>query len=828
MKKHFYQCLIISLALCFLAPQAISQTKEFSVGAILPLTGGWKTTGIGANAALELAQEHIATFLTQHDYKMNVVIKDSQSSPAQALEELKNLHAQGIRVVVGPMTSDEAEAIVDYANENDILLISPSSSSMSLSLEDNLYRLAPNDEIQSLMLTFFMYNYDIDNVIPIYIDDNYGKSLYELTKLLNSFLGIYDHPEPFTYTSETTDFSDIIQKAEEAIAINDYAYPNTCVFFIGNEDHLANLIKQIPEFSSLRYLKWVANEAVIGSQSLLQDETVADFAFRTALTGNSLDTRNIFKDLYLESIYQQIADNLGAQPSYYSLLAYDALWLASRLYDTGINEVDFETLRMSLIHNATHFYGLLGQARFDENGDKDNFTYAFMRADKWNDANLWDTYSYTTYDNGDIDMSSRDYAHDGYRPYGYNPLLFIPEEKTTVKIGALIPLTGSISFIGSSAEKSLQASLKNINHLFNEKGYNLEFELVIKDTQADPDVALQEVKNLQSEGVEIIIGPFASSCISIMEDFVAENNLILISPSSTTTSLAKEDHILRLSPNDFSHSEAIFAYLEKKNIDTLIVLHRDDTYGQDFSSLIAQSFNGDLLAIEPYPIDSNDFSSQLQAMEQSLNLGKLEDTAILTFGFGELADCIGQIPADSLLRKVRWLGTEGFVNNQTVINDPQLAEIASNIQLTCSNIPAGNMIFSVQSQILLHDMAALNGETIPELTSAHTNSYDALWIAACLYQSVGIENPIADEWQYFEYRFFENLRGNIKGASGQLAFDENEDASNYFYDFRSVLKDENDEYEWKKTALYYENDEFGSSLLILNNYSTSVQNWSLY
>jgi len=426
-------------------------------------------------------------------------------------------------------------------------------------------------------------------------------------------------------------------------------------------------------------------------------------------------------------------------------------------------------------------------------------------------------------------MSKRDYSHDGYRPYGNNPLLFVPEEKTTVKIGALLPLTGSISFLGSMAQSSLQASLKTINHIYENKGYNLEFELLVKDTQADPEVALQEVKTLHEEGVQIIIGPFASSCISIMEDYVAENNLILISPMSTTTSLAKDDHIIRLSPNDFAHAEAIFAYLEKANIDTLIVLHRDDTYGQDFSSLIAKSYNGDLLAIEAYPIDVTDFSSHLQIMEESLNLGKLEDTAILAFGFNELADCIGQIPEDSPLRQVRWLGTEGFVNNQEVINDPQLAKTASDIQLTCSNIPGGNFVFfSVQSQILQYELAALLGEAPAELSASHANSYDALWIAANLYQSVGIDDPLTDEWKYFEYRFFENHDAHIKGTRGQLAFDENEDATNFFYDFNSVVLDENDQYIWKKTGIYFDIEEFGSQLIMLKTDHTNVQNWSLY
>ena len=69
----------------------------------------------------------------------------------------------------------------------------------------------------------------------------------------------------------------------------------------------------------------------------------------------------------------------------------------------------------------------------------------------------------------------------------------------TIKIGLLIPLTGKDSEIGQSIIKSTRIAINKIN--------NLSIEIVPKDTESSPEIALRAAKELASLGIKIVIGP---------------------------------------------------------------------------------------------------------------------------------------------------------------------------------------------------------------------------------------------------------------------------------------------------------------------------------
>lgn len=66
--------------------------------------------------------------------KVKLIIEDTKTDPEVALEKLRNLSEMGIRVVIGPDSSAEVEAVKAYADENGILVISQSSTAISLAI----------------------------------------------------------------------------------------------------------------------------------------------------------------------------------------------------------------------------------------------------------------------------------------------------------------------------------------------------------------------------------------------------------------------------------------------------------------------------------------------------------------------------------------------------------------------------------------------------------------------------------------------------------------------------------------------------------------------
>ena len=90
------------------------------------------------------------------------------------------------------------------------------------------------------------------------------------------------------------------------------------------------------------------------------------------------------------------------------------------------------------------------------------------------------------------------------------------EEK--IRIGLLVPLSGEHSEIGNSILKSVRLAINKID--------NQLLEIIPKDSQANPEITLQNAKKLKDEGVKIIIGPVFNKNLIYLEEL---NEIIFLS-----------------------------------------------------------------------------------------------------------------------------------------------------------------------------------------------------------------------------------------------------------------------------------------------------------
>ncbi len=166
--------------------------KEFVVGAIIPITGSYSSIGKPVKVALEKAEHDVNKYFEKMNSssRFNLVIANSKSSPEESLEGVKQLHSLGAKIIVGPATSTAVLAAKEYADTNDIILISYSSTSPLLSIAgDNLLRLVPDDINQGKVIAERMIDDGIKVVVPMWRGDIYGNELYKSTKYHYEKLG---------------------------------------------------------------------------------------------------------------------------------------------------------------------------------------------------------------------------------------------------------------------------------------------------------------------------------------------------------------------------------------------------------------------------------------------------------------------------------------------------------------------------------------------------------------------------------------------------------------------------------------------------------------
>jgi len=153
----------VALAALMLLPVAASPAlvasaqTTITIGALLPLTGDLSDYGVRAEAALRLAVEEVNKYLEEKGawFRLDLRVEDTATQPDVAVSKLNTLIAEGIKFVIGPMTSAEVSKIKSIADSENVLVISPSSTAIELSIPgDNIYRFCPDDAFQAMAAKF--------------------------------------------------------------------------------------------------------------------------------------------------------------------------------------------------------------------------------------------------------------------------------------------------------------------------------------------------------------------------------------------------------------------------------------------------------------------------------------------------------------------------------------------------------------------------------------------------------------------------------------------------------------------------------------------------
>ena len=169
---------------------------------------------------------------------------------------------------------------------------------------------------------------------------------------------------------------------------------------------------------------------------------------------------------------------------------------------------------------------------------------------------------------------------------------FGPVESTnTILIGALLPITGTLSSFGESSEASLRLAVEDVNNQLAKSGLSSRVGLVIEDTKTDPNVARKKLMDLASKGIRIVIGPSTSTAVAAVKDYADENGILIVSSSSTAPSLSiPNDNVFRFVPDDTYQAEVLAKKMWDEGTRVVIPIWRTDVFGNNLQSLLKQKF----------------------------------------------------------------------------------------------------------------------------------------------------------------------------------------------------------------------------------------------
>ena len=148
----------------------------------------------------------------------------------------------------------------------------------------------------------------------------------------------------------------------------------------------------------------------------------------------------------------------------------------------------------------------------------------------------------------------------------FNSNLFSEENKRTLKVGLLAPLSGPYSEIGNSLLLSLQLALEEIN--------DKNVHIIPKDSGFNNSEKITSAINeMKSKGVKIIIGPIAHEDFDEVRKY---NDLVFISPSNISPKFS--NNIISIGVSLESQLLALTNFIKKQGKTRTVIMYPKNDY----------------------------------------------------------------------------------------------------------------------------------------------------------------------------------------------------------------------------------------------------------
>ncbi|HOM42657.1 MAG: ABC transporter substrate-binding protein [Clostridia bacterium] len=220
-----------------------------------------------------------------------------------------------------------------------------------------------------------------------------------------------------------------------------------------------------------------------------------------------------------------------------------------------------------------------------------------------------------------------------------------PKAVETVKIGAILPLTGGAAATGVKLQAAMEVAQEIINGehpeiaipLAKEAGLpnlgNAKLEIVFADHQGNPEMAKSEAERLIEEGVAGLVGSYQSSATKPASQAAEQYGVPFVAGSSSSAALTERglQYFVRIAPNDDMETAMFFDYLIYLNenfnggIKKIAVAYIDNEFGVHAKDMVEKwikekygALGFELVGTVPYAVDVTNVDTEVQQIK-SLN-----------------------------------------------------------------------------------------------------------------------------------------------------------------------------------------------------------------
>ena len=204
--------------------------------------------------------------------------------------------------------------------------------------------------------------------------------------------------------------------------------------------------------------------------------------------------------------------------------------------------------------------------------------------------------------------------------------------ETPLRIGSLLPTTGSLAFLGPPEIAGVNLGIEEVNKAGGVLGKPVE--VIHRDSgDTKTDIATQSTSALLGQGVSAIIGAASSGVSKTVINQITGAGVIQFSPANTSPDFTTWDDkglYWRTAPSDVLQGKVLGNYMATCGAQTVGMIVLNDAYGTGLASNIKSAFEaagGQVVAEELFNEGDTQFSSQVD----KIIAAKPDAIALITF-----------------------------------------------------------------------------------------------------------------------------------------------------------------------------------------------------
>ena len=328
---------------------------SYKIGVMYPLSGDAAAYGIPIQKTTKYAADEINAKGGVNGRKLELIYEDSKCNPKDgnaAAQKLINIDK--VKVIIGGVCSGETMGAAPLANDNKVVMISPSATSPDITTKggDFVFRLSPSDAFAGVVASDYAFkDLNLRKAAIVSEATDYSQGLRKVFKENFEKLGgeiVADE----TYNPEDTDFRTQMTKVKAGAPDVIYLVPQT-------PPKGVLLVKQ-------------AKEAGLKNQILTAEVLIG----RDVIKNNAADVEGMIgieqkfddkapKAAPILAKYRQDAKEEPPFPAFMSA-AYDVVYLIADAIEK--NGYDGEKIR-DYMYAVKDYDGAVGKVTIDQNGD---------------------------------------------------------------------------------------------------------------------------------------------------------------------------------------------------------------------------------------------------------------------------------------------------------------------------------------------------------------------------------------------------------------------------------------------------------------------------